>query len=65
MGAGRARLREGHAVRQDRGQVRVHPPLVRGPAEGGGQLGQRARQTAYGHHGAGRARATGGLSCTQ
>lgn len=53
------RLGEGDAVREDRAEVRVHPPLHRGPAPGGGQLGLGAGQEAAGHHGEGRAGAPG------
>ena len=49
-------------MRQDRGQVRVHPPLLRGPPARRGAVGVGAREAAHGHHGEGGPRANGEIS---
>ncbi|CAH0404592.1 unnamed protein product [Chilo suppressalis] len=53
MDPGRARVRQGHAMREDHCQVRVHTSLHRRSAPRRGQERIRSGQVSYRHHGAG------------
>jgi hypothetical protein len=54
-----AGIRQRYTVRQDRGEVRLHPPVNRRPTEKRGAVRLRAGKQAQHDYAAGRTRATG------